>query len=76
MIVEQLVIQKMRHLPLDKQQEVLDFVEFLETKTAPKQPRVSVKGLWADLKVEIRDEDILEARKEMWQNFPREDILE
>lgn len=76
MIVEQLVIKKIRHLPLDKQQEVLDFVEFLEYKAMPKQPRQSVKGLWADLNVEIDEEDIAEIRNEMWQNFPREDILE
>lgn len=76
MIVEQLVMKKIRHLPLDKQQEVLDFVEFLEHKAMPKQPRQSVKGLWADLNVEIQEEDIAEIRDEMWQNFPREDILE
>lgn len=76
MIVEQLVIKKIHHLPLDKQQEVLDFVEFLEYKAMPKQPRQSVKGLWADLNIEIHEEDIAEIRNEMWQNFPREDILE
>ena len=33
MSIEQAVIDKLRVLPLDKQQEVLDFVEFLEDKT-------------------------------------------
>jgi len=31
-------------------------------------------GLWADLDIGITDEDIDEARREMWGNFPRDDI--
>jgi hypothetical protein len=30
--LEQMVVEKLRSLPLEKQQEVLDFVEFLEQK--------------------------------------------
>ncbi|MCY7277616.1 MAG: DUF2281 domain-containing protein [Phormidesmis sp. CAN_BIN44] len=33
MSIEQTVVDKLRVLPPDKQQEVLDFVEFLESKT-------------------------------------------
>jgi Protein of unknown function (DUF2281) len=33
MSIEQAVVEKLKALPLDKQQEVLDFVEFLERKT-------------------------------------------
>ncbi len=33
MSMEQTVIEKFRMLPLDKQQEVLDFIEFLESKS-------------------------------------------
>jgi hypothetical protein len=40
----------------------------------PKQPLRSLYGLWADLNVDISAEDIDQARKEMWGNFPREDI--
>lgn len=40
----------------------------------PKQPLHSLYGLWADLNVNISAEDIDQARKEMWGNFPREDI--
>jgi hypothetical protein len=32
MPVEEIVLEKLRHLPPDQQQEVLDFVEFLEFK--------------------------------------------
>lgn len=74
MSVERLVLDKLQNLPPDKQQEVLDFVEFLEQKSTPNRPRRSLKGLWADLNVQITEEDIAEVRREMWCNFPREDI--
>ena len=74
MSIEQSVLEKMQALPPDKQQEVLDFVEFLQHKSSTKRPRRSLKGLWADLGVDITEEDIDEVRKEMWKDFPREDI--
>ena len=36
MSIERAVVEKLRVLPLDKQQEVLDFVEFLENKVQQK----------------------------------------
>ena len=79
MTVEQTVMEKLRELPLERQQEVLDFVESLQQGTmpqqsSPKKPRQSLKGLWADLDIHITDEDITEARREMWGNFPRDDF--
>lgn len=74
MSIEQNVLDKLRKLPPEKQQELLDFAEFLYQKTTVKQPLQSVRGLCADLKVDITEEDIAEARKEMWSNFPREII--
>jgi hypothetical protein len=74
MNLEQAVLEKLRQLPVDKQREVLDFAEFLHQKVTPKAPLRSVKGLWADLNIEITEEDIAQARKEMWGNFPEEDI--
>jgi hypothetical protein len=75
MNLEQAVLDKLRELPPDKQQEILDFAEFLQQKNRPRKPLKSVKGLWANLDIEITEEDIAQARKEMWGNFPREDIL-
>ncbi|MEG4805493.1 DUF2281 domain-containing protein [Microcoleus sp. ARI1-B5] len=72
MNLEQAVLDKLRTLPPDKQQEVLDFAEFLQKKILPKRALKSVKGLCADLKVDITEEDIAQARQEMWGNFPRE----
>ena len=74
METEQIVLSKLRRLPPDKKREVLDFVEFLEMKSARKRPYRSLEGRWADLGVHISEEDVAEARREMWGNFPREDI--
>ncbi len=75
MSVQEMVVHTMQHLPPEKQQEVLDFARFLAARGAAKQPRVNVKGLWADLNIHISAEDIDEARREMWGSFPREDVV-
>jgi len=72
--IEEAVIAKLRELPLEKQQAVLDFVTDLNP--APKSPRKSLHGLWAGQGISISEEDIAEARKEMWGNFPREHFFE
>jgi hypothetical protein len=47
-------------------------VDFLKEKNGgAKKPLRSVLGLWSDLNVHITEEDIAEARREMWGNFPR-----
>lgn len=74
MSIEKSLLEKLEKLPAEKRQEVLDFIESLEKKVAHKAPRRSLKGLWADLGVEITAEDIAEARREMWGRFPREHI--
>lgn len=72
MSIEESILEKIRSLPPEKQQEVLDFVEFLQKRSLARQPRRSLRGLWADLKVDITEEDIAEVRREMWGGFPRE----
>jgi hypothetical protein len=72
MSTEQTLLEKIRQLPPDKQQEVLDFVESLQQKTSQKQPLRDLEGLWVDLGIEITEEDIAEARREIWSNFPRD----
>ena len=74
MNLEEAVLERLRHLPVDKQQQLLDFAEFLYQKTTLKTPLRSVRGLCADLKVDISEEDISQARQEMWGNFPRDII--
>ena len=46
--------------------------DLMQAETATKQPKRSLLGLWEG--VSVSEEDIDEARREMWGNFPREDI--
>jgi hypothetical protein len=74
MSVAEQIVEKVGVLPPERQQEVLDFAEFLAHRYTTNEPRRSLLGLWADLGVDITEEDIEEVRREMWANFPREDI--
>ncbi|MBC7870611.1 MAG: hypothetical protein H7Y09_07205 [Chitinophagaceae bacterium] len=60
--------------PLDKIRLVEQVMSTLEDdlREADKKPRRSLYGLWSD--VSVSSEDIDEIRREMWKNFPREDI--
>jgi hypothetical protein len=66
MSIENSVLGKLLKLPGEKQKEVLDFVETLEKKPGSPRRRHSLKGLWADLGLEVSPEDIAEARRKMW----------
>ncbi|MCI0355510.1 MAG: DUF2281 domain-containing protein [Acidobacteria bacterium] len=72
MTIEQMVVDKLRELSPEKQKEVLEFVESLRRGNGPRTPRHSLLGLWADLNVHVTEEDIAQARREMWGNFPRD----
>jgi hypothetical protein len=72
MTIEQKVLEKLRDLPPEKQKEVLVFVESLKKADAKPQPRRSLRGLWANYNFQITEDDIAEARREMWGNFPRD----
>ena len=71
MTVEEQVLEMLRELPPQKQQEVLAFVASLQHRSGHK-PRHSLLGLWADLDVKVSDEDIAKSRREMWGTFPRD----
>ncbi len=70
MTIEQVVLENIRDLPTEKQQQVLDFVTFLKQQTtinlqsSSQGSRKSYKGMWADLGINITDEDITAARQE------------
>ncbi len=63
MDLEQAVLDKLRELPPNHQQEVLDFAEFLHQKNILKRPLKSVKGMWANLDMDITEEDIAQANQ-------------
>jgi hypothetical protein len=74
MSIERSVIQKILSLTPDQQREVMEFVESLPKESSEPRRRRSLMGLFSDLDIHISEEDIAEARREMWSNFPREDI--
>jgi hypothetical protein len=74
MSIEEAILEKVRMLSPEKQHEVLDFTELLQARTPASGPREPLRGPWKDLGVSITDRDISEARREMWGNFPREDV--
>jgi hypothetical protein len=76
MTVEEILLEKIKVLPMNRKHEVLDFAEFLEEKEAKPKPRQSAYGMLSDLNIKITEEDISEARKEMWKNFPREHFFD
>jgi len=73
MKLEQAVLEKLRQLPPDKQQEVLQFAESLQIQ-AVQPPLRSVKGLWSHLEEDITEDDLTQARQELWKNFPSNDL--
>ena len=68
--MEEELVAKIRELPPEKQQEVLDFARFLGSKQ--ERPLRSLEGLWVGQGIDISEKDIAELRREMWSNFPRE----
>jgi hypothetical protein len=73
MTLEEAIIDAVRGLPVDKQKEILHHAEHLrEEKT--RKPRKSGRGLWADLNIDLSAEEIDDARREAWKNFPRDDL--
>jgi len=74
MTIEQQIQEKAAALPPDKRQELLDFAEFLQQKVSSqtKRPWKSLMGALARPGLDITEEDIAEARREMWGNFPRD----
>jgi hypothetical protein len=60
--------------PLDKVRLVEEVMSLLEEDLTDLKPgpKRSLYGIWPD--ANISEEDIAEARREMWGNFPREDI--
>jgi len=71
--IEQAVIENLRGMSPEAQRRVLDYAESLRRESsAAKLPLRDLHGLWANLGVSLTDDDIAEARREMWANFPRE----
>jgi len=74
--LEQVVTLAMQLSPLDKIRLIEQIAPKIEQELVMTQvkPRRSLLGLCADLGSAPSAEEIDEVRREMWKNFPREDI--
>ncbi len=72
MTIEEKVVQKLRELPPEKQKEVLALANSLQENNGSPGSLRSLEGLLEDLNIDFTDEDIAQARREMWGNFPRD----
>jgi Protein of unknown function (DUF2281) len=70
-VYEKQIAEQVRVLPPARQREVLDFVEFLRQKQPPRE-RPPIEGSLKHLGIHLDEEDLKQARREMWGNFPRE----
>jgi hypothetical protein len=72
MTSEEVLFQKIKTLPPDLQQKAIEFVDSLQIEAQKKTPLVSLKGIWADMNVNTTEEDIHEARNEMWRGYTKD----
>ncbi len=70
MTVEQAILDLVRSLAIDKQQEILSHAIRLRDEAAPQKPFRSIKGLLSGRGISISAEHIDEVRSAMWKSFP------
>jgi hypothetical protein len=74
--IQRSVIEILEILPPDKQQELLHFAESLQAQNIAKKPRKSLKGIWSDLEINLTEEDLAKAKREMWGDFPKLEVVD
>ncbi len=61
---------KLQNLSEEQQRQVLEFIDRLVP--VPSRPRTELYGMFKGF--DTSEEEIAEARREMWGKFPREDF--
>jgi hypothetical protein len=74
MSLEQAILEAVRALPVEKQQEVLNHAARLRDELLGKRSFNTIRGLWADLGVALSAEELDENQRDMWRSFPRSDV--
>ena len=70
-MISEEVVNKLRALPLEQQQKVMELVNELTARSLG-TPRKSLKGAMSDLRVDLTEEDFDEVRTQVWTGFPRD----
>ena len=73
MTIEESILERVRALPPAKREDVLKYISSLDVG-GERKPFRSPKGILADLNFTLTEEDLTEARREMWGGFPRDDV--
>jgi hypothetical protein len=71
----ELLLDRWRTLPPEQQQALMNVATELVAHPPALIPKRNLKGLWADRNIDLDEQDLRDLRQEMWQNFPREDLL-
>jgi hypothetical protein len=72
MTSEEVLLEKIKVLPPDLRKKAIEFVDSLQDEARKKSPRVSLKGIWVGMNVNVTEEDIREARNEMWRGYTKD----
>ena len=72
MISEEVLLEKIKVLPPKLKQKAIEYVEFLQSEAVPKEKRRSLKGSLAHLNIKFTEEDLREARNEMWRGYTKD----
>ena len=72
MTVTETLIKTVNALPKPRQQEVLDFAEFLGEKEKPKAARRSMQGILAGKNITFSPADLRKERNEMWLGYTKD----
>ncbi len=72
MISEEVLLEKIKVLPPKLKQKAIDYVEALqgEVKKVPK--RKSLQGSLKHLNIKFTEQDLREARNEMWRRYTKD----
>ena len=74
MTLEQSILDAVRALSSEQQEELLKFAGALRAREDNRAPRENGYGMLAHLGFRVSPEEIDEARREIWGDFPRDDI--
>ena len=74
MSVEEAILEAVHNLPLKQQEEMLEHGVRLRDERAELPPPMKLRGLLADLNINVSAEEIDENQRELWRGFSRDDI--
>jgi len=74
--IKQRITDAVEALPAETLPEVLQFVEFLRSKTVAPRPKriVRLRGLWANIPFDVNDENIRQLRRQTTDHLDRKVI--